>query len=120
MPVRFAGPAGAALAIGTAVLCIVWNDGPGTATVVAAPSPGSVAIADFAFTPPELTVAVGTTVTWTNGDSFAHTVDAADDTFVSESLDQGATFTHTFDAAGTFAYICGIHPSMAATVVVTE
>jgi plastocyanin len=47
-------------------------------------------------------------------------VDANDDSFVSESLGEGVSFTHTFDAAGTFAYICGIHPSMAGTVVVTE
>jgi plastocyanin len=102
------------------VLCLTWDDGSGSGVVDAAPTASSVAIADFAFAPAQLTVAAGTTVTWTNSDGFAHTVDAADDTFVSEALDQGATFSHTFDAAGTFAYICGIHPSMAGTVVVTE
>jgi plastocyanin len=120
VPVRFAGPAGAALAVGVAVLCIVWDDGSATGAVAAAPTASSVAIADFAFAPAQLTVTSGTTITWTNSDGFAHTVDAADDTFVSDALDQGASFSHTFDAAGTFAYICGIHPSMAGTVVVTE
>ncbi|MGD9998391.1 MAG: cupredoxin family copper-binding protein [Ilumatobacteraceae bacterium] len=121
VPIRIAGPAGAALAIATAVLCIAWDEGERTPAAAAPDARAdSVAIAGFAFTPARLTVPVGATVTWTNGDRFAHSVDAADDSFVSEPLDQGTSFSHTFDAAGTFAYICGIHPSMAGTVVVTE
>jgi plastocyanin len=63
---------------------------------------------------------VGSTVTWSNQDSVTHTVDSSDDTFDSDSLGQGATFVHTFDTAGSFTYICGIHPSMAGTITVTE
>ena len=45
---------------------------------------------------------------------------SADGAFTeSDGLDQGDSFSHTFDQAGTFNYVCGIHPSMKATVVVT-
>lgn len=116
LPVRSLAPIAAVVVIGTVVMSVLWNRDSGAA---GAAQPGAVTIADFAFGPPELTVGVGSTVTWTNQDGFAHTVDSNDDSFVSEALDPGTTFSHTFDAAGTFAYICGIHPSMAGTVVVT-
>ena len=35
----------------------------------------------------------------------------------SGSLATGKTYSHTFDTAGTFAYHCGIHPTMKAQVV---
>jgi plastocyanin len=77
-----------------------------------------VAIDKFAFDPEELTVAVGDTVVWTNAEGVGHSVVSGDDTFASDRLEQGDAFEFTFDTAGTFAYICGIHPSMAGTVVV--
>ena len=49
----------------------------------------------------------------------AHRVKANDDSFDSEDMGQGDTFEHTFDAAGTFDYICAIHPSMKGTITVT-
>jgi plastocyanin len=79
----------------------------------------SVEIVNFIFKPQSLTVEAGTTVTWTNRDGFAHTVDSEDDSFVSENLNQGDSFRHTFETAGTFPYICGIHNSMTGTVTVT-
>lgn len=80
---------------------------------------GAVTIADFAFDPATLEVSVGDTVTWTNEDSPAHTVTFADGPD-SGSLSSGATFEHTFDAAGSFSYMCMIHPTMTATIEVTE
>ena len=90
---------------------------PGGSTV---PPTGSatVEIRDFAFNPAELTVQPGTVVTWTNGDSETHTVEADDGSFVSPDLDSGATFSFTFNEPGTFPYICGIHTSMSGTIVV--
>ena len=79
----------------------------------------AVAIADFNYEPAELEVAAGTTVTFTNEDGFAHTVTAKDKTFDSGNLDEGATFEHTFDEPGTFAYLCAIHNSMTGTVTVS-
>lgn len=79
----------------------------------------AVTIADFAFAPAELAVAAGTTVTWSNEDWAPHTATAADGSFDSGRLDQGATFEQTFAEAGTFAYTCSFHPGMAGSVVVT-
>jgi plastocyanin len=78
-----------------------------------------VGIVDFTFQPAALAVSAGTTVTWTNADSVVHSVVATDVSFNSDDLAQGATFEHTFDGAGEFAYVCGIHPRMAGTITVT-
>ena len=78
----------------------------------------SVEIADFAFSPAELTVPAGTTVTWTNNDSAPHTVTSDDGAFDSGRLDEGDTFEFTFEEAGTFAYHCDFHPNMTATITV--
>ena len=75
-------------------------------------------IQDFAFSPETVTVKVGNAITWTNGDGFAHSVKSADGSFVSQDLQEGQSFTTTFTAPGTHAYICGIHNSMTGTVVV--
>jgi plastocyanin len=124
-PLRRAAPVllGATLAAAV-VSSALWAQGDDTAVarpdVSSAPSdPTAVSIAGFAFSPTGLDLVVGATLTWTNDDSFAHSVVARDDSFASTSLATGDSFSHTFDAAGTYAYICGIHPSMAATVVVT-
>nr|WP_155766136.1 cupredoxin family copper-binding protein [Mycobacterium colombiense] len=89
-------------------------------TAPAAPVRGDqVTIDGFAFAPVTLTVPAGTTVTWTNRDEEPHTVAASDGSFHSPGMGTGATFTHTFPTAGTFDYVCSIHPMMRGTVVVT-
>ncbi len=96
----------------------------GTATTTAAAKGGesatgdAVAIKDFTFQPDTLNVKTGTKVTFTNKDSFAHTVTARDDSFKSGNLDEGKTFEQTFDKAGTYDYFCSIHNSMTGKVVV--
>ena len=81
----------------------------------------AVTIVNMAFDPAELQVAVGTTVTWTNEDTLPHNVVAIDpviDGLASTVLNQGDTFSFTFDEPGTVHYICGIHPAMKASVTV--
>ncbi|WP_019684029.1 cupredoxin domain-containing protein, partial [Mycobacterium avium] len=96
---------------------------PSTQTPVTAPpaaaGPNQVVIDGFAFAPATLTVPAGTTVTWINRDEEPHTVAASDGSFHSPGMGTGAVFTHTFSAAGTFDYVCSIHPMMRGTVVVT-
>jgi plastocyanin len=98
---------------------------PTSAPVVVAPTTAptgtevKVQIANFAFNPSTLTVKVGTTVTWTNADSAPHTVTANDGSFASGDLNQGDSFSFTFTTAGTYAYHCGVHPGMKATITVT-
>ena len=78
-----------------------------------------VSVVDVAFAPADIEVPVGTTVDWTNGDPFAHTVTARDGAFDSGTLDGGQTYSQTFGEPGTYDYFCAIHPSMAGTVTVT-
>jgi plastocyanin len=81
-------------------------------------NPGAIEvwIQSNAFSPSNRTVSVGTTVTWTNKDAVAHTVTGTG--WGSGNLAQNATFTHTFDTAGSYPYHCTIHPSMTATITV--
>jgi plastocyanin len=79
----------------------------------------SVTIADFSFAPATLTVAQGTTVTWTNSGLARHTVAANDGTFHSPDVRAGQTYTRTFPTPGTYTYICDIHPDMKGTIAVT-
>lgn len=78
----------------------------------------SVSIRNLAFSPSTITVAVGDSVAWTNNDNTSHTITADNNAFDSGTKQRGQTFSHTFDRAGTFAYHCGIHPSMTGRVVV--
>ena len=78
-----------------------------------------VKISNFKFGPRTLTVKVGTKVTWTNQDSIAHSVNFASGKVNSKTLDQNATYSHTFTVPGTYQYICAIHPFMHGTVIVT-
>jgi plastocyanin len=80
----------------------------------------AVTIQNFAFNPPTLTVKVGTEVTWTNQDSTTHTVTFDTGGAKSGDLAQGATYKQTFSSAGTLTYHCSIHPTMTATVTVTQ
>ena len=91
-----------------------------TSTTASAPvATNAVAIKGFAFSPANITVTVGTTVTWTNSDQDAHTVTATGGAFGSQALNTGAHYTFTFTKPGTYDYLCTIHPFMTATVVVT-
>lgn len=78
----------------------------------------SVTIADFQFTPATITIHVGDTVTWTNHGPSAHTATANNGSFNTGVLQKGHSASHTFTTAGTFTYICQIHPFMHGTVVV--
>ena len=80
--------------------------------------PGEVEIVDFTFTPEEITVPVGTTVTWRNADEAIHSVADRSLGIESEDLAQGGSFEHTYEEAGTFPYVCGIHNYMEGTVIV--
>jgi plastocyanin len=84
-------------------------------------SANAVSISNMSYSPATLTVKKGTTVTWTNSDSAAHTVTAdSGNLFDSGTLNPGKTFNFQFDTAGTFAYHCTFHSSMHGKVIVTE
>ena len=82
------------------------------------PAPGAeVKIDNFSFGP-DLTIAAGSTVTWTNHDDVPHVVASDTDVFKSKALDTDDRFSYTFTKPGTYLYHCMIHPRMTAKVVV--
>jgi amicyanin len=81
----------------------------------------SVTIKNFAFAPAAATVKVGTTVTWVNQDTEPHTVTSqGPGPLRSPALSNGARYSYTFTAPGTYHYLCTIHPFMTGTVTVTQ
>jgi plastocyanin len=77
-----------------------------------------VRIDNFSFGPADLTVAAGTTITWTNQDDVPHVVASDNKLFKSKPLDTDDHFSFTFTKPGTYVYYCSIHPKMTAKVVV--
>lgn len=92
---------------------------PTTEPAEAAGDAEVVDIVDFAFSPDDLEVPVGSTVEWVQQDDSRHTVDFEDGE-ESGDLEQGDTYRRTFDEAGTYDYICFFHPRMTASVTVTR
>jgi plastocyanin len=91
---------------------------PGSSAKAPQPASAEVKVDNFSFGPATLTVAVGTTVTWTNRDDIPHTIVSTDKVFKSKVLDTDERFSFTFSKAGTYPYFCSIHPKMTGSVVV--
>ena len=91
---------------------------PGSSAKAPQPASAEVKVDNFSFGPATLTVAVGTTVTWTNRDDIPHTIVSTDKVFKSKVLDTDEKFSFTFSKAGTYPYFCSIHPKMTGSVVV--
>jgi len=98
------------------VAVFVMAAAPGLVRSVSAQSTVNVSIENFSFSPASISVSAGDTVVWTNNDSVAHTVTSTDGAFDTGDIAPGASASVTFDNAGTFAYICSIHPSMTGSV----
>jgi plastocyanin len=91
---------------------------PGVTAQTPQPAIADVKVDNFSFGPATLTVAVGTTVTWTNRDDIPHTVVSTEKVFKSKVLDTDEKFSYTFSKAGTYPYFCSVHPKMTGSVVV--
>jgi amicyanin len=92
---------------------------PAASAQQAAPAAVAVKIDNFKFGPEDVTVPVGTTVTWTNRDDIPHTVvSTTAGVFKSKVLDTDEKFSFTFSKAGTYEYFCSIHPKMTGKVIV--
>ena len=59
---------------------------------------------------------MGDTVTWRNTGQAPHNATADDGSFKTPTLNNGQSASHTFNQAGTFSYICTIHPNMKGTI----
>ncbi len=72
--------------------------------------------ADQCYMPSTVNVSVGGKVTWKNADSAAHTATATDSSFDTSLVNAGASASNTFNTAGTYPYMCILHPWMKGTV----
>ena len=77
------------------------------------------------YNPDVVTVAPGTTVTWTNADSVSHTVTSGNPSdnqtgtiFDSSLVRPSATYSFTFKDPGTYNYFCQVHPWMTGQIIV--
>lgn len=80
-----------------------------------------VDVVDTDYEPREVTVAAGSTITWTNTGDLPHTVTKTEgpgDEFDSGVLETGDTYEQTLDSAGTIDYVCTIHPNQRGTITV--
>ena len=106
-----------ALVCGAALM----HKGQVAAAATAAPAmKSSITITNYSFHPATLTVSKDTTVTWLNKDDDVHTIKSTDgpEAFNSPALDSGNRFGFTFHHAGTYHYVCSVHPYMHGVIVV--
>jgi plastocyanin len=82
------------------------------------PPARQITIDNFTFAPQQVTVAPGTTITWTNNDDVPHTVVGTHQEFRSKALDTGDKFSFTFAKPGAYEYFCSVHPMMTGKVIV--
>jgi plastocyanin len=74
----------------------------------------------YAFSPASVTITAGTTVTWTNEDTAAHNVKTTSGpvSIRSPMLSKGQSWSFTFTTAGSYGYVCTVHPGMTARMTV--
>jgi plastocyanin len=80
--------------------------------------PYKVTIDNFTFTPAEIAVPAGATVTFTNADDIPHVVAAVNKAFRSKAMDTDDVYSFTFATPGTYDYFCALHPHMQGRVIV--
>jgi len=102
----------ASLAALTLTVCL----GP----IAKAEAAASVHIDNFTFTPQEITITRGTTLTWINEDDIPHAIVASNKAFRSKAMDTEQNFSFTFSEPGTYEYFCSLHPHMQGKVIVKE
>ena len=123
------GPAGEFFALATGDV----TDHASHQTVTPIPSPSPtipntqaaaagvvIAMVDDRFDPDNLTVARGTTVTWSNQGADWHSIASYDGSFESGKISPGESFAHLFDQPGTYQYICkhhGLHGMLGQIIV---
>ena len=83
------------------------------------PQTFNVNIKGYAFSQVELRIKKGDTITWTNNDAVSHTVTSDSGSELnSAALSQKESYSHTFNAQGTYEYHCKPHLFMKAKIIV--
>jgi plastocyanin len=106
------------MSLGMALIACIQTISGSCSKISSAPGTNEVFIQGMAFDPPTITVAAGTSIKWTNKDGVGHTVTSTAGLFDSGIINTNSTYSRMFSTAGTFPYVCTIHPSMTATVIV--
>ena len=100
-------------ALGASVVVLI-----STLAFVAAAEDAGVVIDDFTFSPTPLTVKAGMTVKWVNRDDMPHSIVLLTLNVKSHPMDTDEDFSYRFEQAGTYDYLCGLHPHMHGQVLV--
>ncbi len=79
----------------------------------------TVVIRDFAFTPADIQIKAGDSITWINEDTARHSATDLNGAFDTGLLSQGQESTMTFGGAGKFEYRCTPHARMRGTITIT-
>ncbi|MBI5587972.1 MAG: cupredoxin domain-containing protein [Deltaproteobacteria bacterium] len=85
-----------------------------TGSCACAAETAEVVIQDYSFTPSTVVIKPGDTVKWLNKVDNQHTATSgkdgkADGTWDSKRLNNGQSFSYTFEKAGTYPYFCVPH-----------
>ena len=91
---------------------------PAPVTVAVTILTGARNLGNLAYSPNPITVAVGTTVTWTNADTATHGAVNDAGAFAGGRVGPGESISATFQTAGTVPYHCPIHSGMTGSIVV--
>ena len=112
--------------LGVAALCLMsvtCGGGKSSPTMPSGPAGATIHIpvgasplTTTAYVPNPVNVQVGATVTWVNDDSVPHTSTSSSGGWDSGNLPPGGRFNFTFRSAGSFNYLCLVHPNMVGTV----
>lgn len=87
----------------------------------------TVEVENFVFSPKEIIIKKGTTITWVNKDSAPHQIASnphplhtSFPELISGTLSQNQSYSFTFEKTGTIEYHCHLHPSMRGKIIVIE
>jgi plastocyanin len=91
-----------------------------TATETTVPAePFEIQIKNYQFVPADAVVPAGTEVVWVNEDADIHSILSTGDLFQSsDNFEQGESYSVVLPEAGTFDYVCGVHPFMMGSITV--
>ncbi|KKR21320.1 MAG: Blue (Type 1) copper domain protein [Parcubacteria group bacterium GW2011_GWE2_39_37] len=96
--------------------CSLFGNAGKSTDMNSVPTNRTIDIKNSVFMPSTSSIKAGDSVTWTNQDTFAHSIKADD--FSSSELTTGQTYTFTFKKKGTYEYVCDLHPNMKGKIVV--
>jgi plastocyanin len=81
-------------------------------TAQARQTDADVSVVEFAFVPADLSIPLGSTVTWSDDGNLPHASTADSGLWDSGTINPGSSFSYTFTTSGVFEYHCEFHPTL--------